>query len=370
MKQSGKLPALMLALLASACASLPQNLPRPGTIYIEADAERNRIQRITGDAGVAGRPLRSDMPMRTASISKLVTALAVMRLSEQGKLDLDRDVGEYLGWPLRNPDYPDRPISLRMLLSHTSSLKDDAGYWLPLDGRLQSLLAKPGAWDSGNPPGTYFRYANIGSPVIAAIMEAATGKRFDRIMREQVFDRLQMDACFNWSGCSPALRAKAVTLLRPNGNLAKDPPLAAGEGECAFVRASDGSCDLARYRLGRNGSAFSPQGGLRMSAEQLVTIGRLLANDGMPLLSRKSFAEMTRPHWQYDGSNGDNDGSNIHAWGLGIELQPGGWVGHLGDAYGLRAGLWSRPDDGLVRLRIATMVDEKTPVSPCLARCP
>ena len=66
---------------------------------------------------------------RIASISKLVTTLGVMRLREAGRLDLDRDVGDYLGWRLRNPHFPDTPITLRMLLSHTSSLRDDTGYY-------------------------------------------------------------------------------------------------------------------------------------------------------------------------------------------------------------------------------------------------
>ncbi|UUZ57035.1 serine hydrolase [Massilia sp. H-1] len=56
----------------------------------------------------------------------MMTTFAAMRLVEDGKLALDTDVGTYLGFPLRNPHFPDHPITLRQLLSHTSSLRDDA----------------------------------------------------------------------------------------------------------------------------------------------------------------------------------------------------------------------------------------------------
>ncbi|WP_163360631.1 serine hydrolase domain-containing protein, partial [Klebsiella aerogenes] len=72
----------------------------------------------------ASRPVTADDPVRIASISKLVVAIGVMRLVEQGRLDLDADVSRWLGWKLRNPAFPDAPISLRLLLSHRSSLTD------------------------------------------------------------------------------------------------------------------------------------------------------------------------------------------------------------------------------------------------------
>jgi CubicO group peptidase (beta-lactamase class C family) len=73
---------------------------------------------------VARRAVTPDDPVRIASISKLVVAVGVMKLVEQRALDLDTDVSRYLDWPLRNPDFPGRPITLRMLMSHTSSGRD------------------------------------------------------------------------------------------------------------------------------------------------------------------------------------------------------------------------------------------------------
>ena len=75
------------------------------------------------------KPANAVTMYRLASISKLVTTLGVMKLVEDGKLTLDADVSDYLGYRLRNPNFPSEPISLRMLLSHTSSLTDEAGYY-------------------------------------------------------------------------------------------------------------------------------------------------------------------------------------------------------------------------------------------------
>ena len=60
----------------------------------------------------SGRRVTVDDPVRVASISKLVVAVGVMELVEAGKLDLDGDVSRWLGWRLRNPAFPDRPITL------------------------------------------------------------------------------------------------------------------------------------------------------------------------------------------------------------------------------------------------------------------
>ena len=106
--------ALLLCLLLAGCAST-----RPATAWATFDANGITGSGASGLADRArGRRLTIEDPVRIASISKLVVALGVMRMVEAGQLDLDRDVSDYLGWPLRNPAFPDRPITLRLLLSH------------------------------------------------------------------------------------------------------------------------------------------------------------------------------------------------------------------------------------------------------------
>ena len=75
-----------------------------------------------------GIEVTPDNYYRIASVSKLVTATAVMKLVEQGLLDLDTDISEYLGYKVQNPYYPDDPLTLRMIMSHTTSLKSNGGY--------------------------------------------------------------------------------------------------------------------------------------------------------------------------------------------------------------------------------------------------
>ena len=372
-----------LALATFGCAPVnpdPASIASPQTIrpaIVQVDFTRDALGEVSasGDAGVAGRAVSIDDPVRVASISKLVVALAAMRLVDAGQLDLDRDVSSYLGWTARNPAFPDTPVTMRQLLSHRAGLTDGIDYIVPLDGDLSLVLANPKAWDAVHVPGSYFQYANINSPLIAATLEGATGERFDRLMARLIFEPLKLDACYNWgAGCTDGRRAQAVTLLRPNGDLARDAAIS-GRDPCPVLAASDGSCDIEKsYRLARNGSAFSPQGGLRISARDLARVGQVLLNDGRPLLTPKAFAEMIGPVWQFDGSNGADEKGYFKAYGLGIhwldDNKGGRWIGHVGEAYSLRAGFWVNRKAGKGFVRYATMVDEFAAVGHCFETCP
>jgi CubicO group peptidase (beta-lactamase class C family) len=374
------IPAALLALsIAPAIANVPA--PPPKAVDIKVDFDRTKITGSTamGEAGVAGRNVTIDDPTRVASISKLVAALAAMRLVDQGKLDLDRDVSQYLGWQIRNPAFPNAPITMRQLLSHRSGLRDNIDYIMPLDGDLSVILANPKAWEPKHRPGDYFSYANINSPLIAAVLESVTKERFDALVARLVLTPLKLDACFNWSaGCSTGRRAQAVTLLRPTGKLAKDEPIT-GTDPCPVATASDGSCDIAKsYRLGRNGSAFSPQGGLRISPKDLTKIGQVMLAQGKPLMSKKTFATMIGPVWTFNGSNGDDEKGYFKAYGLGVhwmddsngKMGGGKWIGHVGEAYSLRAGFWVNMKARKGFVRYVTMVDEFAPVGHCFDTCP
>ena len=191
------------------------------------------------------RAVTADDPVRIASISKLVVAIGVMRLVEAGTLDLDADVSTMLGWRLRHPTHPDVPVTLRLLLSHRAGLTDAAGYWqVPLDGDLRDLLADPRAWDDAHAPGDYFRYANLNFPLVASVMERATGERFDLLMRRLVFAPLGLAACYGWASCDDARVARAVILYdadRVSGN----DDTRNGRPACPVRPARDGHCDLA-----------------------------------------------------------------------------------------------------------------------------
>lgn len=345
------------------CAGLPA-APPPSAWTARATIAFDAGGEIAGQAeGLAdpasGRALTLEDPVRVASVSKLVVAFAVMRLVEAGTLDLDRPVGEWLGYPVENPAFPGQPVTMRRLLSHTSSLRDrDDQYAIALGGSMRAVLADPASWDPGRGPDAgYFVYANMNFPVIAGVMEAATGERFDKLMQRLVLAPLELDACFNWPMCSDAAVARAVALTEPDGTERRD-LLGGRRPACPVQPAADGSCDLGTWRAGDNGALFAPQGGLRISARGLAKLGRLLLGqgtvDGVRLLSPESVAALTAPQWTFDGVNGETERGFYCAYGLATQLLASGapgcgddplgdrraWVGHAGEAYGLRSGLW------------------------------
>ncbi|TFI58315.1 class A beta-lactamase-related serine hydrolase [Sphingomonas parva] len=335
----------------------------------------------TGAQGLAdraaGRALSVEDPVRIASISKLLVALGVMRMVEGGQLDLDRDVSDWLGWPLRNPAFPAQPITLRLLLSHRSSLRDEVDYALPLDAIVERAVADPEAFDPEHPPGTFFRYSNLNFPVVATVMEKASGERFDLLMQRLVLEPLGIDGCYNWASCSDGAIARAVVLYTPDGEVLRD-DLKGARPACPVTPAYDGSCDWTAYRPGINGAVFSPQGGLRISAADLAKVGQLLLRegrlpDGTTFLSPGSLATMTKEHWRFDGANGVTEEGFYCGYGLAVQRlascvpsdDPFGdgriRFGHAGDAYRVRSGLWIDPRSGRGIAYFATGVDEDAP---------
>ena len=142
----------------------------------------------------------------------------------------------------------------------------------------------------------------------------------------------------------------------------KDDP--ASIGACPVTPAKDGSCDLSLWNPGVNGAIFAPQGGLRISARDLAKVGQLLLGKGkvgkVRLLKPSSVKALLAPEWTFDGSNGDHQNGFMCRYGLATQTlatkrekcrdDPFGdgreRVGHAGDAYGLKAGLWIDPERG------------------------
>ena len=148
-----------------------------------------------------------------ASISKSITGTALMQLWEQGLFDLDEDVNNYLPFSLRNPNFPDDPITFRMLLSHSSSLNDDniqsTPYgWQNFSGDppfsfypnpwLKEHLIPGGQWyystrwSSTYKPGEYNIYANVNYDIIAYLVEIISGEIFVDYCKYHIFEPLNM----------------------------------------------------------------------------------------------------------------------------------------------------------------------------------
>jgi len=143
-----------------------------------------------------------------ASISKTVTATAILQLYEQGYFDLDDDVNDYLTFTVRHTQYPDIPITFRMLLSHLSGLSEDPEEFykyfppdqchIPLYPWIETYLSPQGnnytdkIW-SNDAPGEKFHYANIGFALIGYLVETISGQSFHQYCKDNIFTPLKMD---------------------------------------------------------------------------------------------------------------------------------------------------------------------------------
>lgn len=143
-----------------------------------------------------------------ASVSKTVTAVALMQLVEQNLIGLDDDINQYLPFPIRNPNYPDDKITPRMLLSHTSSISDDfqetftldcygTDCSMTLDQYFRAVFFNPGQYYSpsnfsANKPGETEDYSNLGSALVGYLVETITQTPFDVYCKNNIFIPLGM----------------------------------------------------------------------------------------------------------------------------------------------------------------------------------
>jgi CubicO group peptidase (beta-lactamase class C family) len=317
--------------------------------------------RFIGAGALPSKPADERTLYRIASISKMMTTLGLMMLVEQGKLSLDSDAGDYLGFSLRNPHFPDRVVTLRTLLTHTSSLRDDAGYSWPADTALSTILV-PGAprygkgemWSGKAAPGEYFTYCNLNWGVIGTIMERVTGERFDRLMKRLLLTPMGLHGGYNPSEFSAEDLSNVAALYRKRTTDtevwdANGPWIAQVDDYSARPPAPP--VGIANYVVGTNATPFSPTGGLRISAHDMGLVMLMLMNggvhEGRQILKPATLERMFTRQWTYDGSNGDTNRGQFNSWGLGNQRFPdmpgmrlvegGGFaaMGHHGDAYGL-----------------------------------
>jgi CubicO group peptidase (beta-lactamase class C family) len=260
-----------------------------------------------------------------------------------------------------------------MLLSHTSSLRDDGGYSFPLNTSLQSVLDAKGAnygqgkaWaqphaQSNRAPGHYFEYVNLNFGVAGTVIEAISKQRFDVFMQSQVLQPLGIVGGFTPETLSPA-DFKNLAVLYRKGTFERWNPTGPWVAQVDDYQGKPPAprAVLSSYAIGTNATGFGPQGGLRISVQGLATIMQMLMNQGtlgnVRILSPKAVAEMTRAQWSLgtDKTNGDTLGGIFQSWGLGMQrftdasapgfgdrfVAGGGvqGVGHLGEAYGLNSG--------------------------------
>jgi CubicO group peptidase (beta-lactamase class C family) len=162
----------------------------------------------------------------TGSISKTFTAVAILQLYERGLLGLDADISDYLPFQIRHPDHPNSPITVRMLLNHTSGLTrvtDDYNRFVLRDHAIQDAVNRhfdldlhelnfDRLYNRGEfyeaylvPGGTFYsddvwagnlgsyEYSNIGFGLLAYIVERVSGQTFEEYLGQNIFQPLEMN---------------------------------------------------------------------------------------------------------------------------------------------------------------------------------
>lgn len=164
--------------------------------------------------GDAKRPVEPGTIFRTASIAKMVTALLVFRLQTLGRLNVQQEVSDWLGCPVRNPYHPEAPITLAMLLSHTSSIVDSPAYFASFqkNSPLSEMLNDPEAYLPAV-PGTAFRYSNFAAGVVGCLLEKATGLSLETLAQQELFEPLGVQATFDASRLEPERTADSWRVL-------------------------------------------------------------------------------------------------------------------------------------------------------------
>jgi CubicO group peptidase (beta-lactamase class C family) len=308
-------------------------------------------------------PVNENTKYRIASISKFVMTTAMMKLYDRKMIDLDEDAGTYLGFTLRNPAHPDRPVTVRMLLLHTGSLNEGTGYDPFLmatynnvsDPPSFSELLVPGGkyytddmWRK-EAPGEYYTYCNANFGLLGTIIERITGQRFEDYMQQTLFSPLGITGSYIPEGVTD-INNLAVIYRNEDGVWV--PQADNFNGVMSSPR------DFSGYVTGTNAAVFSPQGGLRISASELARVMVLHLNNGMydatRVISAKSIRLMHKEQWIYKGANSDAESGRSGSRGLSTHILPDAlagtllpkrshMLGHSGSAYGLVSDFYFDP---------------------------
>ena len=239
---------------------------------------RPTLVRAWGHRNARGHPLTPQTVMYGASLTKAVFAYTVMQLAEEGRLDLDRSIAEYLPRPL--PDYgsPDaygdwaglagderwRAITPRMLLTHSAGFSNF--HWDEPDERLRIHF----------PPGTRYAYSGEGMILLQFVLEEGLGLKLGEEMQRRVFTPLGMiNTSMTWR---PDFAANLADGWR--ADVSVEP-----HDERSRVRAA-GSMDTTIEDFARFAAAFIRGDGLSATGRAELT------RPGLPITSRSQFPSL------------------------------------------------------------------------------
>jgi CubicO group peptidase (beta-lactamase class C family) len=308
-------------------------------------------------------PTSSRTSYRIASIAKHISTLVALRMVSAGIIELDTDINQYLSFNVRNPFFPDEPITIRRLLYHHSSIIDGPTYGPfltatfsgDLPPSIREYLTPGGSHYSPQNfnsirPGTWFNYSNANFGLLATVLEAASQTRFDSLALNYLFVPMGWKGGFH-PGYMQEINDLAVLYRKPGGVWT-----AQADQFHGFVPEVP---KLPGYQPGANGLYFSPQGGARMTGLELAQAMKLHFQKGIwqsnTFIEESLMAEIIHPQWTYNGNNGNNYFGLFRSWGLGThistalngedEVFPGRvMMGHPGEAFGLVSDFYFDPE--------------------------
>lgn len=276
------------------------------------------------------KPLTDQDIFRIASISKSFSATSIMQLVEAGKISLDDDFGDLVGFKIRNPKFPDQRITLKMALSHTSSLNDSQGY-LNLDVINPDKNPNWSKCFNDYIPGSRFDYCNLNFNLIGTIIEKKSGERFDNYVKNHVLKPLGLYAGY----CVDSLDStRFVNLYEYNADTKTFT-----QSPTAYAPRRT---EIANYIMGYSTPVFSPTGGMKISATDLAKYMIMHmdygTSNGVKIITKKSAKKMQTAL------------TNDEGYGLAIrtadQLIPGVKLkGHTGSAYGLFSTMFFNPKE-------------------------
>jgi len=276
------------------------------------------------------QPLTDNCIFRIASISKSFSATSIMQLAERKKLSLGDDISNLVGFKIRNPKFPDKVITLKMVLSHRSSINDSQGYFT-LD--IINPDKNPDWTKCYNDyePGTGYMYCNLNFNMVGTVIERISGERFDQYVKHHVLDPLGLYGGY----CVDSLDAtRFATIYEYDDSLNKFTP-----SPGAYNPRRE---EIAAYVMGYSTPIFSPTGGMKISATDLAKYMMMHINygksAGKKIMKKKSAKTMQTPLSDQEG------------YGLAImtsdKLIPGKTMkGHTGSAYGLYSAMFFHPKE-------------------------
>jgi len=263
--------------------------------------------RAYGWADIGGRqPMTPETVFQVGSISKTIVATAVLQTTEAGLVRLDDDVNAYLPFAVRNPHHPQDPITVRMLLTHTASIRDDPEVLgslnrvdIPLSTFLRDYLV-PGRRYASNSyfsaaPGTAWSYTNVGASLAAHVVERVSGQSFEDYATERILRPLGIDVASWRSGpiagvpnAVPHVDYRAVNpdeypIVYPGGALRTSAPLlarfllmfmAGGTHHGAPIVSSSSVAEMARVQF----PSVAPNQGLIWYTDRGIRDGRPAAS--------------------------------------------------------------------------------------------